>query len=272
MEREYWFSEYQNRDFKISYRVDKFLAEVKSPFQTIEVFENRFWGRVMVIDGLTMVTDRDEHFYHEALVHPALYTAPSPRRVLVVGGGDGGSLREVLKHPVDEAVLVEIDGEVIKLAKRYFPKLACGFDHPKAKVFIEDGARFIRESRETFDSVIIDSSEPLGPSAVLFGRPFYEAVREKLSPGGTVACQAGGYLFHEDFLESFSKGLSDLFPHACLYTGPTPTYQGGLWTYALFSTGRHPREAEWNPPVELRYNTRERFLASLVEEKGCPRS
>jgi spermidine synthase len=227
--------EYQTPASGIFFSVKKVLYSGTSRFQTIEIILNRDYGRVLLLDGLVQTTERDEFYYHEMLVHPALASHPRPERVLVIGGGDGGALREVLKHPVKKAMLVEIDGQVIDTCRRRFPWLRAVFRDPRAELVVADGNVFIERTREEFDVIIVDSSDPVGPSTVLHQEAFYRKLKSRLRPGGTVAAQAGSLMLHLDSHARKSVFLKKIFEHADFYLGPTPTYPVGTWCYNFLS-------------------------------------
>ncbi len=211
------------------------LFSQHSPYQKIEVFDTDFFGRVLMLDGLVQTTTRDEFFYHEMLVHPAMMSHPSPDDVLIIGGGDGGALREVLLYPVKKATLVEIDSGVIVACKKYFPWLGPALRDRRARLEIADGNGFIRESSQKFDVILVDSSDPVGPSLILHQREFYARLKGRLKPGGIVAAQAGSPLYHLDHLQKKMAFLRRLFKYASFYLGPVPTYPGGLWSYVFLS-------------------------------------
>ena len=173
--------EFQTVASGIFFTVKDVLYEGKSKFQKIEIVRNKDYGRVLFLDGLVQTTERDEFYYHEMLVHPALASHPRPKNVLIIGGGDGGALREVLKHPVRKAWLVEIDGQVIEACREHFPWLRSTFRDPRAELVVEDGNIFIDKVRETFDVILVDSSDPVGPSTVLHQEAFYRKLKAKLS-------------------------------------------------------------------------------------------
>ncbi len=183
--------EYQTGASGIFFTVKDVLYEGRSKFQRIEIIRNRDYGRVLLLDGLVQTTERDEFYYHEMLVHPAMASHPRPAKVLIIGGGDGGALREVLKHPVKKAWLVEIDGQVIEACREHFPWLRATFRDPRAELVVADGNVFIDKVRETFDVILVDSSDPVGPSTVLHQEAFYRKLKSKLNPGGIIAAQAG---------------------------------------------------------------------------------
>lgn len=211
------------------------LHSERSPFQQIDVYETSAFGRVLVLDGLLQTTEKDEFCYHEMLVHVPLLSLEAPRRVLIVGGGDGGSLRHVLMHPtVERAVMCEIDERVVVTCQQWLPSLNRGaFQDPRAELVFDDGVAFITSSLERWDAVIVDSSDPVGPGVGLFRRPFYEAVREHLAPGGLLAIQACSPFFQPRELHAAYTNLRQAFQDVRLYLGAVPTYPGTMWAYAL---------------------------------------
>jgi spermidine synthase len=227
--------EYQTGASGIFFTVREVLYEGRSKFQRIEIIRNKDYGRVLLLDGLVQTTERDEFYYHEMLVHPALASHARPKSVLVIGGGDGGALREVLKHPVKKAWLVEIDGKVIEACRDHFPWLKAAFRDARAELVVEDGNVFIDKVRETFDVIIVDSSDPVGPSTVLHQEAFYRKLKSKLNPGGIIAAQAGSLMLHLDSHARKRAFLKRIFKRAALYLGPVPTYPVGTWCYDFLS-------------------------------------
>ena len=174
-----WVDEIYQGIVRTSFRLKRKLFKGKSAFQTVEVVETEGHGKLLLIDGMTMVSERDEFVYHEMISHPALFLHPKPRRVLVIGGGDGGTVREVLRHKsVEGCVLVEIDGLVVEASRKYIPQTAGALSDKRVRVLIEDGVKFVAETNENFDVVIVDSTEPFGPAKELFGPSFYKNVKE----------------------------------------------------------------------------------------------
>jgi len=227
--------EYQTGGSGIFFTVKDVLYEGRSKFQRIEIIRNKDYGRVLLLDGLVQTTERDEFYYHEMLVHPALCSHARPAKVLIIGGGDGGALREVLKHPVKKAWLVEIDGQVIEACREHFPWLRSTFRDPRAELVVADGNVFIDKARETFDVILVDSSDPVGPSTVLHQESFYRKLKAKLNPGGIIAAQAGSMMLHLDSHARKSVFLKRIFRHSPLYLGPVPTYPVGMWCYNFLS-------------------------------------
>jgi len=259
------FREFHTPSSGIFFRAGRRLLSEKTPLQKMEIYETESYGRVLLLDGLVQTTEKDEFFYHEMLVHPALMSHPRPRDVLIIGGGDGGTLREVLRHRVRSAVLVEIDGRVIEACRRYFPGLAASFGDKRAAVIVDDGNRFVRETNRRFDVILVDSSDPVGPSAVLHQRAFYAALKKRLRPGGVIAAQAGAPLFHLDHLRKKRLFLKKLFSFALYYLGPAPTYPGGLWCYVFLSDRVDPlQNRRGRLPKKLRYYNRDIHRAAFA--------
>jgi len=182
-------------------RITKSLEKVKSEFQEIEVVESESFGKILLIDGVIMLTEADEFCYHEMIAHVPLCVHPKAKKVLVIGGGDGGTVREILKHDsVNEVDVCEIDEKVIEISKRHFPYLANSFDDPKVKIYCEDGNKFIKSHKDEYDLIIVDSSDPIGPAEVLFRREFYEAIFQALKDDGIVVAQAESFFYHQKII------------------------------------------------------------------------
>ena len=238
----------------IFFRAKRRVLSEKTAFQKMEVYETTSHGLVLLLDGLVQTMEKDEFFYHEMLVHPAMMSHPRPRDILIIGGGDGGALREVLRHPVRSAVLVEIDARVIEVCRKHFPGLASSFGDKRAEIVVDDGNRFIRQTDRRFDVILVDSSDPVGPSAVLHQEAFYAALKKCLRLGGIIAAQAGAPLFHLEHLRKKRIFLKELFSFALYYLGPVPTYPGGLWCYAFLSDRVDPRKRlRKKVPKKLKY-------------------
>jgi spermidine synthase len=221
------------------FAVDAVLHQGRTRFQEVLVFENRFFGRVLVLDGVVQLTERDNHIYHEMIAHVPLSAHGSAKRALIIGGGDGGTLKEVLKHPVAEAVLVEIDGEVVELSKQYFPAVSGGsFEDPRAKVIIDDAADYVTETEARFDVIIVDSTDPIGPSEKLFSNSFYADCARVLHPGGLISVQSGAPFFQGSELVKVLQDLETVFGAAAPFLAPVPTYAGGMLALAVASTSR----------------------------------
>lgn len=236
-----WVDEVYQGIVRTSFKLKKRLFKGKSPFQTVEVVETAGHGKLLLIDGMTMVSERDEFVYHEMIAHPALFLHPNPRRVLVIGGGDGGTVREVLRHKtVENCTLVEIDGLVVSASRKYIPQTAGALSDRRATVLIADGVKFVAETDERFDVVIVDSTEPFGPAKELFGPSFYKNVKRILTKDGVVASQAGSPFYEISTIKNLFRITRKIFPvvEVCLFNNLT--YPGGLWAFTFATTGLHP--------------------------------
>jgi len=248
-----WFQEKLYDHYAQTLSIEKVLYHWRTEFQDVLIFENAIFGKVLALDGVVQLTERDNHIYHEMIAHVPLMAHGSARNVLIIGGGDGGTLKEVLKHPVERATLVELDGEVIDLSRRYLPEVSGGaFDDPRATVLVMDGTRYIAETREKFDVILIDSTDPIGPGEALFTAAFYRACRTRLRPGGMIAVQSGAPFFQPQELETVCGRLAGSFAGVRPYLAPVPTYAGGM--LALVAAGES-RDA-LRPPCKV---LRERF-------------
>jgi spermidine synthase len=258
--------EYQTPSSGVFFKAKKLLYEKKSAFQKIEIIENDFYGRVLFLDGLVQTTEKDEFFYHEMLVHPALACHSRPEKVAIIGGGDGGALREVLKHPVKKAWLVEIDQEVIRACEKYFSWLDQALSDPRAELAIADGFEFIQRTTEKFEVIIVDSSDPVGPSAVLHTKDFYQKLKKVLQPDGIIVAQAGSQLLHLEEQAQKARFLKKMFRFARFYFGPVPTYPVGTWCYTFLSDRVDPLKIKkLRIPADLKYFNAEIHQACFAE-------
>lgn len=218
------------------FTIDRQLYSGETRFQNVLIFENRLFGRVLVLDGIVQLTDRDNHIYHEMIAHVPLMAHGSVGRVLLIGGGDGGTLKEVLKHPVEQVVMVEIDDDIIQLSKRFFPQVSEeAFEDPRVSLLIGDGVEYVTQADSMFDVVIVDSTDPIGPGEQLFTKTFYERCRSLLRPGGVIALQSGASSFNPEQLGGVCGRLASSFQAVRPYLAPVPTYAGG--TLALIAAG-----------------------------------
>ncbi len=208
--------------------VDRVLHQGRTAFQDVLIFENRLFGKVLVLDGVVQVTEWDNHIYHEMIAHVPLMAYGQAERVLIIGGGDGGTLKEVLKHPIREAVLIEIDSEVIELSQRFLPDVSAGaFSDPRSTVVVGDGTQYIAQTESQFDVIIIDSTDPVGPGEQLFSETFYRRCRSRLSRGGVIAVQSGAGFHQPEPLANVRDRLARVFGTARPFLAPVPTYAAG---------------------------------------------
>ncbi len=249
-----YFSEEQTRELFFRVGIKKTICSKKTPYQKIEIFETYPLGKLFALDRAVMLTEKDEAFYHEMLVHPAMFLNAKPQDVLIIGGGDGGTLREVLRHrSVRKALMAEIDGGVIEACKKYLPGISQGaFNDKKADVRIIDGAKFLKETKMKFDIVLVDSTDPVGPAKVLFSRPFFEAAYRCLNKEGLFACQSGSPFYYPKELRETYHKLKEIFPWVKVYLGFIPGYPSGLWSFCLASRKIY----NLNQPVKIPFSTK----------------
>lgn len=242
---ELYLTEQQTDHMRLSVRATEVLHYERTPFQELTIVQTPQWGRLLVLDGFFQTNDVDEFVYHEMGAHVPLFTHPNPRRVLVVGGGDGGMVREVVKHPeVEHVDLVEIDRRVVELAKRYFPRIAVALTgNPKVRVNIADGIQWVKEREAEYDVIIIDSSEPFGPGEGLFTPEFYASVHRCLKDDGIMVAQTESPWVNASIIQRAFAGISRSFPITRLYTCSVPTYPTGLWSFTVGSKKYDPLDA-----------------------------
>lgn len=231
-------------------RIKDVLYKKKSKYQDIAVYETEEYGRLLTIDDVVMLTTRDEFVYHEMIAHVPLLTHGSASKVLVIGGGDGGTVRELVKHPVKEIHSVEIDKEVIETSKKFFPSISCGYADPRVKVFCEDGIEFVK-NHKGYDVIIIDSTDPIGPAEGLFSREFYKNVHEALNPEGIMVAQTESPFLHGELIKRIYEDISANFTYANPYTCVIPTYPGAFWTFTMGSKAIDPVTKKIDDTIEL---------------------
>jgi spermidine synthase len=215
------------------FRIDKLYFEHKTDLQHLMIFHNAQLGRVMTLDGVVQTTEADEFIYHEMMSHVPMFAHGSAKRVLIIGGGDGAMLREVLKHPVEHVTQVEIDQAVVDMAIAYLPNHSAGsYDDPRLNLVIADGMDFVRESAEQFDIIISDSTDPIGPGEILFTESFYAAAKRCLNNGGIMVTQNGVPFFQPDELRTTRQRMMPHFKDMGFYCAPVPTYYGGFMAFA----------------------------------------
>ncbi len=261
---ELWFTEKQTPNLGITCKVVRTLHREKTPYQEILVLDTEQFGRMLVLDGMVQTTLFDEFVYHEMLAHVPLSTHPEPRHVLIIGGGDGGTVREVLRHPhVEKVTLVEIDRRVVEVSRSFLPELAHSFDDPRVEVCFADGVAYVGEREASYDVILVDSPEPVGQAARLFSRPFYEAVFRALRPDGLFVAQTESPFLNRDLIARVWRDVGSIFPITRLYLAAVPTYPSGLWSFTMGSKKFVPEEARAAELPGLRYYTAEVHRASL---------
>lgn len=265
-----WFTEKQTENFGITMKVKRTLHTEKTDYQMLEMVETEEWGRMLLLDGMVMTSIKDEFVYHEMVAHVPLFTHPNPEHVLVVGGGDGGVIREVLKHPsVKKATLVDIDGKVIEYSKKYLPEIAGMLDDERVEVKVGDGFMHIAESENAYDVIMVDSTEPVGPAVHLFTKGFYAGIAKALKEDGLFVAQSDNPWFKADLIRSVFKDVKEVFPITRLYIANVPTYPSGMWTFTMGSKKYDPLEIseERFHDIDTRYYTKELHKAAFVLPK-----
>ncbi len=238
---ELWFSEEHTDHTRLSFRVEKVLASVYSKYQRIDVLETPDWGKVLLLDGKVMLTEKDEFIYHEMITHPSLFIHPAPQRILIIGGGDGGTVREITRHKkVKEIDLCEIDEAVIEVSRRFLPHLSEKLSERRVKIYLEDGEKFINEKKNHYDIIIIDSTDPSEVSQGLFTAEFYEVVSNSLHEEGILIVQSESVINNPQLVKDIYWNIEKSFPHTYLYWAPIPTYPGGIWTFTMGSKKYSP--------------------------------
>ena len=224
-----WSEEILHRDFRIKLKVDRVLFDSETEHQRLKLFENATFGRVLTLDSVTQTTEGDEFIYHEMMAHLPILAHGRAKRVLIIGGGDGGMAEEVLKHKsVEHVTMVEIDAGVVEFSKQYLPNICKGaFDDPRLNLVIADGAQFVAETQDRFDVAIIDSTDPMGPGEVLFTETFYANVKRCLTEGGIIVTQNGVPFLQGGELTGTVRAFGKLFRDASCYLATIPTYVGG---------------------------------------------
>ena len=260
---EFWFSENHTPNVQISIRVDKQLYSGKSEFQRIDVFESPEFGRFLTLDGYMMLTEKYEFIYHEMITHVPMAVHPNVKKILVIGAGDGGVVRELVRyHDIEHIDMVEIDPLVVEVCKKYLPQTACRFDDPRLSLHFEDGLRFVRFKENEYDLIIVDSTDPFGPGEGLFTKEFYGNCFKALKDDGILINQHESPFYPEDAqaCQRAHKNIVNTFPIAKVYQAHIPTYPSGHWLFGFASKKYHPLrdldETRWNMrSLSCRYYT-----------------
>ena len=241
LNKKQWFTEIHQDSSALSFKYKKILFEGKSPFQTVKIIETKAHGKMLINEDIVMTCERDEFIYHEMIAHVPLFTHPHPKNVLIIGGGDGGTAREVLKHKkIKKCDLVEIDSMVVNACKKYLKSIGSAFSNPLLKIYFEDGAAFIKAKKNYYDVVIVDSADPIGPGKILFEAPFYKNVFQALKPDGLMVAQGESPLYEQKLQKKLLKTIGKVFPLAGFYNYGNLTYPGGVWSFLFASKKYHP--------------------------------
>ncbi|MEM1023656.1 MAG: polyamine aminopropyltransferase [Myxococcota bacterium] len=265
-----WYEETFDGQVRFGLKVRRTLHSNRSKFQRVELLETEFFGKALVLDGLFMTSEKDEFFYHEMIVHPALCAVRRRARVLVIGGGDGGTVRELMRWPdVEQVVMVEIDGEVVDVCREHLPSIASAFDEPRLELRIEDGIEYVAKVPAcSFDVVLLDGSDPVGPAEGLFNESFYADVKRVLKPDGIFGLQSESPVLQTDVFQAVQKTLRVLFDDVKPYIGSVPLYGSAMWSWTLARPVGEVFPLDTEPlhglEAELRYMNRELCKAAFV--------
>ena len=252
-----YITEHQSPYLDLRAEVTDILFEGKSDFQDIVVADSKEYGRMLMLDGVFQTSDKDEFTYHENITHIPLFLHPSPKNVLIIGGGDGGAAREAVRHPeVERVTMVDIDGKVIELSKKYFPKISAAIleNNPKLTVKVGDGIAFMKEAENFYDVIIVDCSDPIGPGEGLFTEEFYKNTLKALKKDGLFVQQTESPMLHQPLVEKVFGYVNNHFPIARLYTAFIPIYPAGMHCFTLGSKTFDP--LTWTPNREQNFETK----------------
>ncbi len=250
MKKDLWFQEKVRDQVGQIVRCTKVLLSERTPFQKIDVLETDQFGRILVLDGAINVGEKDEFIYHEMLTHVPLFAHSQVKDLLVIGGGDGGVVREALKHSIGRIDLVEIDKRVIDISRQYFPGVSCGLDDPRVHITIDDGARFLENTKDAYDLIVVDSTDPIGVGEALYEEAFYRNVFGALRQNGIVTTQSESPFFDRDIVKDLYATLREIFPLVRMYLAPVPFYPGTYWSFEFCSKGIDPVN-DFNPSAKL---------------------
>lgn len=236
-----WYTELHEGLSGLTLKVDRIIESTESKFQRIDVLDSKDFGKLLVLYGSLMAAEKDNNAYNEMITHVPLFSHPNPKKVLIIGGGDCGALTEVLKHPeVEQCTMCEIDEMVVDVSKRHFPWLTTGLSDPRARVIFDDGKAFIENSKEKFDVIILDLSDPIGPAVELFQKSFYETVYSKLNDDGIMLPQTESPYYNRKTVRAVHKNLATIFPLVKMYTCHMPIYPSTYWSFAFCSKKYDP--------------------------------
>jgi len=267
---EYWFTEEHSDNVRFSIRTDRQLASVTTDIQRIDVFDTPEFGKMLVLDGNVTMTEKDEFIYHDMLVHVPMAVNPNIKKVLVIGAGDGGTIRELTRYPrIEQIDMVEIDEEVVKVCREHFTSTSYALNDPRVTIYYEDGLKFVRSNKKAYDLVLVDSTDPIGPGESLFTREFYGNCYNALKDDGILVNQHESpyYDFNVKAIQKSHKRIKEKFPIVRMYQAHIPTFSSGYWLFGFASKKYDPvkdlKEDEFN---QLGLKTR---YYNTELHKGC---
>jgi spermidine synthase len=266
-----WFIENYEDRASLGIKADGKIVDEQSPYQRIEIYETPYFGKLLTLDGFAMLSEKGEFVYHEMMAHPALCSHPDPKQVLVIGGGDGGVVREVLKHTsVQRVVLCEIDERVTRVCQEYLPTVASSLNDSRVDLVFQDGFDYLNQFKDTFDVIITDSTDPIGPAAKLFKETYYRLVKKALKPDGIMISQSESAWLYEDILKGMTREICLVFKHVKTYRAEVPVYPPGFMI--TFGSDQHrlenfDRKRSTNLSESCRYYDSDIHLSALVLPK-----
>ena len=264
---EMWLKEMQLENTAMTYKIKETLVRRKTEYQDLAIVDTEDFGRMLVLDGIVQTTIKDEFVYHEMITHIPLNTHPNPKKVLVVGGGDGGAIREIIRNPkVEKVVLCEIDGAVIEECIKYLPEISCGLDDAKCEIFVGDGIQYVKDHKSEFDIIIVDSTDPFSIAEGLFGGNFYKDIFEALTEDGIFIAQTETPFFLPDTVKKVFNDAKSNFPITKMFMAAIPTYPGGYWSFTIGSKKYDPSNVDITkiPEMDTKYYTPRLHNAAFV--------
>lgn len=265
-----WLKEGQISDAAMTYKIKETLVRKKTKFQDLAIIDTYAFGRMLILDGIVQTSINDEYVYHEMITHIPLNTHPNPKKVLVVGGGDGGAIREILKHPsVKKAVLCEIDEDVITECKKYLPEISCALNDSRCEIFVGDGIKYVHEHKNEFDVIIVDSTDPFGAAEGLFGGSFYKEIFDCLTEDGIFIAQTETPFYLPNVVKKVFNDARAIFPVTKLFMAGIPTYPSGFWSFTVGSKKYNPEEVDLSSKDDLdtKYYTKKLHKACFTLPK-----
>lgn len=263
----YWIYEPHTPGYEVRWGITGILHQETTPFQKLEVVETSELGKALILDGALQISERDEFIYHEMIAHIPMLSHPNPQRVLIIGGGDGGTLREVVRYSELRSVdMVEIDERVIEASKRFFPHVAAGFADERLNLYIADGIEFARGNNGPYDIIIVDSSDPVGPAEQLFTAGFYQDLYNLMADDGMLVVQSESPWFYIEYFKNVYNNMRKVFPITQVYLASIPTYVSGPWSFTVGSK-KHLADniaAGRKVPGPLKYYNREVHKAAFA--------
>ncbi len=244
------FTEWHTKSFGVSFRVKEILYAERTPYQEVNVIKTEDFGKALIINNEVQVAEKDEAIYHEMLVHPVMFSHPSPEKVLIIGGGDGGALREVLKHDVEEVTLVEIDKRIIEICRKFFPSLAKSFKDGRVEIINQDGYEFVAGIKKKYDIAILDLTDPKGIAEKLASKEFYSKLSEALTSEGMVVAQVPSILLHKKEASLVYNSIASVFPISRIYFAPIPSLSG-MWNFGIGSKKLLPEKIRRENKVRI---------------------